>query len=75
MNRSDSFNKTSSAVGSTSWMEKELERAQQQVMQDVEEFSYAALRELEWMNEHIRELTENRYVLRWQWNSIANRVQ
>lgn len=47
-----------SAVGTTSWAEKELSVVKDLVSNDVEDLAYAARRELEWLNEHLIEIID-----------------
>lgn len=53
------------AVGSSQWIQNEREQAQQFRESDVEEFSYAARNELDWLNEHMAEIfsRDQRYAL------------
>jgi hypothetical protein len=44
------------AVGSAAWIAEERSSALQIVGQEVEEFSFAARNELEWLNEHMAEV-------------------
>ncbi|KAF4554340.1 Inner centromere protein-related protein pic1-like protein [Elsinoe fawcettii] len=43
-------------IGSAQWIEGERSHAKQLFDEDVEEFGYAARRELEWLNEHMAEI-------------------
>lgn len=49
-----------SAVGTVSWAEKELNVVKDLVSNDVEDLTYAARRELEWLNEHLIEIIDRR---------------
>lgn len=51
---------TSSSVGSSSWVEKELNVVQDLISNDVEDLAYAARREIEWLNEHLVEIIDQR---------------
>lgn len=53
------------AIGSSQWIQDEREQAQQFRKADVEEFSYAAINELDWLNEHMAEIfsRDQRYAL------------
>lgn len=43
-------------IGSSQWIKEEREHTNKLVEQEVEEFSYAARNELEWLNEHMSDI-------------------
>ena len=43
-------------VGSVQWIQSEREQAHHFVNQEVEEFSYSARNEMEWLNEHMADI-------------------
>jgi len=43
-------------IGSAQWVQNEREQASQFVVEEVEEFSYSARNELEWLNEHMADI-------------------
>jgi len=51
-------------VGSADWIQNERDQAATFIDQEVEEFSYSARNELEWLNEHMAEIfsRDQRYV-------------
>jgi len=51
-------------VGSADWIQNERDQASAFIEQEVEEFSYSARNELEWLNEHMAEIfsRDQRYV-------------
>lgn len=57
--------KTAMAIGSSQWIQNERDQAQQFHELEVEEFSYAARNELDWLNEHMAEVfsRDQRYVM------------
>lgn len=60
--------KTTLPIGSSQWIQNERDQAQQFHDLEVEEFSYAARNELEWLNEHMAEIfsRDQRYVLQYE---------
>lgn len=43
-------------VGSAQWIQNEREQAAQFIEQELEEFSFSARNELEWLNEHMADI-------------------
>lgn len=48
--------KTTVPVGSASWVSAERNSALQFMQQEVEEFSFSARNEMEWLNEHMADI-------------------
>ena len=61
-------------VGSAQWIQNEREQASQFVDQEVEEFSYSARNELEWLNEHMADVfsRDQRYGERQQAKTLSD---
>ena len=43
-------------VGSAQWVQNEREQAEEFIGQDLEEFSFSARNEMEWLNEHMADI-------------------
>ena len=48
--------KTQTPIGSSQWIQQERDQTAQFLDQEIEEFTYSARNELDWLNEHMAEI-------------------
>lgn len=60
--------KANMQYGSASWVSTERDSARQFVQDEVEEFEYSVINEMEWLNEHMADIfgKTRKYVYRWR---------